>query len=353
MILGKKWAWGLEMVALLVLLVLLTVVAVACSRTGETTTSYVAEPLVPAAPASSTTTATADAFVHPFPRTGAHANLACPDCHVSKPGAEIIPGTQLPRPDPACSSCHGDQHAGLTDCASCHTPTAWTDLTFQHPFPRTGAHAGLTCADCHVSKPGGTTVSGTQFPAADPACTSCHGDQHGGLTDCASCHTPTAWTDLTFQHPFPRTGAHASLACADCHGTPFAKVSPACVSCHGAKHGGLTKCASCHTTKAWKPSTFKHPFSLTGGHAGLACSACHGKTFAKVSTACVSCHGAKHGGLTKCASCHTTKAWKPSTFRHPGAGEHSAGSFACVKCHPSGYATHSCTCHGGNPPTDD
>ena len=286
--LGKKWAWGVEMVALLVLLVLLAVVAAGCSGTGETTTSYVAEPLVPIAPASSTTTAPTaptEAFVHPFPQSGAHANLACPDCHVSKPGAEIIPGTQLPRPDPACVSCHGDQHGGLTDCASCHTPTAWTDLTFQHPFPRTGGHAGLTCADCH--------------------------------------------------------------------GTPFAKVSPACVSCHGTKHGGLTKCASCHTTKAWKPSTFKHPFSLTRGHAGLACSACHGKTFAKVSTACVSCHGAKHGGLTKCASCHTTKAWKPSTFRHPGAGEHSAGSFACVKCHPSGYATHSCTCHGGDPPTDD
>ena len=142
--LGKKWAYTGGLVALLVLLALLTVVAAACSGTEKTTTSYVPKPLAPAANSSnsansaypsSTTTAPAAASEHPFPRTGAHANLACPDCHVSKPGAEIIPGTELPRPDPACVSCHGDKHGGLTDCASCHTPTVWTDVTFRAPLP--------------------------------------------------------------------------------------------------------------------------------------------------------------------------------------------------------------------------
>jgi nitrate/TMAO reductase-like tetraheme cytochrome c subunit len=232
---------------------------------------------------------------HPFPREGAHAGLDCTDCHVSKPGVEIIPGTTVAQADPACISCHADQHGGLTDCASCHTPTSWSDVTFEHPFPIDGGHADLTCADCHESKPGVTNIPGTQFPAANPACNSCHADQHGGLTDCASCHTPTSWSDVNFTHPFKLTGAHASLSCANCHGTPFKEVG----------------------------------------------------------STCVSCHGTQHGGLTDCARCHTTKAWEPSTFRHPSVREHGASSFACVRCHPNGYATASCTCHGGNPPTDD
>ena len=90
---------------------------------------------------------------------------------------------------------------GLTDCAGCHTPTAWKDVDFEHPFTLTGAHATLACANCHVSKPGGATVPGTQFPAADSSCISCHGDHHNGLTDCARCHTPQGWTPANFTHP--------------------------------------------------------------------------------------------------------------------------------------------------------
>jgi len=46
--------------------------------------------------------------------------------------------------------------------------------------------------------------------------------------------------------------------------------------------------------------------------------------------------------------------WRPSTFRHPAAGEHSAGSFACTACHPNGnFGRTYCSCHGGNPPNDD
>jgi nitrate/TMAO reductase-like tetraheme cytochrome c subunit len=237
----------------------------------------------------------AEMTTHPFPRDGAHAELACRDCHVSKPGVENIPGTSMGKADPACVSCHGDKHGGLTDCAQCHTPTAWTNVTFEHPFPLSGGHATLTCADCHVSKPGGQTVPGTQFPLPDPSCGSCHGDQHKGLTDCAQCHTTAGWGQVNFKHPFKLTGAHTKLSCADCHGSPFKKVG----------------------------------------------------------TKCVSCHGKQHGGLTDCSRCHTTNAWKPSTFRHPAVREHGYRSFACVRCHPNGYATYSCTCHGGNPPTGD
>jgi nitrate/TMAO reductase-like tetraheme cytochrome c subunit len=254
---------------------------------------------------SSTSFSTAEAS-HPFELTGAHAGLKCTDCHVSKPGVETIPGTQLAKADPACVSCHGDHHGGLTDCAGCHTPSSWQNVDFEHPFPLVGPHAGLACADCHVSKLGGQTVAGTQFPAADPACVSCHKDQHGGLTDCAGCHTPSSWQNVDFKHPFPLIGAHAGLTCADCH------VS---------KPGGQTVA---------------------------------GTQFPAAKTACVSCHGDHHNGLTNCARCHTPKGWAQVNFTHPSVGEHGRGTgMACKSCHPKGYGTHSCTCHGGNPPSGD
>ena len=168
---------------------------------------------------------------HPFALTGAHASLTCTQCHVSKPGVANIPGTELAQADPACISCHGDNHKGLTDCAGCHTPTAWTDVDFEHPFTLTGAHATLKCAQCHISKPGGATVAGTNFPAADASCVTCHGDHHNGLTNCASCHTPASWTPANFTHPV--VGAHGQatgIACAKCHQNGYGQ---AYCSCHG------------------------------------------------------------------------------------------------------------------------
>ena len=72
-------------------------------------------------------------IVHKFPITGGHADLGCTDCHVDKPGVDMIPGLQLPVADPACVSCHGDKHGnGLTDCARCHTPDGWIPADFTH-----------------------------------------------------------------------------------------------------------------------------------------------------------------------------------------------------------------------------
>ena len=205
-----------------------------------------------------------------------------------------------------CSYCHTPPHEARGECSDCHNQLSWTSgVMSTHPFALTGAHANVACADCHVSKPGVENLPGTNLGKADPACVSCHRVQHAGLTDCASCHTPTTWTNVSFKHPFPLTGGHAGLACNKCH------VS---------KPGGATL---------------------------------PGTQFPLPDPSCVSCHDEQHGGLTDCASCHTTDAWNPSTFLHPSAGRHSATSFACVKCHPNGFATSSCTCHGGNPPSGD
>jgi nitrate/TMAO reductase-like tetraheme cytochrome c subunit len=90
-----------------------------------------------------------------------------------------------------CSYCHTQPHEKRGECSSCHNTSGWTSAGTGHPFARTGAHASLTCTQCHVSKPGVATMLGTDLAQADPACVSCHGDNHNGLTDCAGCHTPT------------------------------------------------------------------------------------------------------------------------------------------------------------------
>ena len=111
-----------------------------------------------------------------------------------------IPGTKLAEADSSCVSCHKDQHGGLTDCAGCHTPTAWTDVEFEHPFTLTGAHATLTCSQCHVSKPGGTTVAGTQFPAADPSASPATRPAQRPHRLRELSH-PQGWTPANFTHP--------------------------------------------------------------------------------------------------------------------------------------------------------
>jgi nitrate/TMAO reductase-like tetraheme cytochrome c subunit len=110
-------------------------------------------------------------FKHPFPLTGGHATLACTDCHVSKPGVENIPGTDLPKADPACVSCHGDHHNGLPDCAKCHTPESWQQTTFAHPPVGEHIPAGERPLDCSACHPSG-------YAAA--SCTPCHSGTPGG-----------------------------------------------------------------------------------------------------------------------------------------------------------------------------
>jgi cytochrome c nitrite reductase small subunit len=132
-----------------------------------------------------------------------------------------------------CSNCHTPAHEQRGDCGTCHNQNSWTAAGAEHPFPRVGAHASLACADCHAAKPGAETIPGTSLAKADPACISCHGDKHGGLTDCAGCHTPDGWVPATFTHQ--QVGEHIPagekpLDCASCHPSGFGSHS--CTPCH-------------------------------------------------------------------------------------------------------------------------
>ena len=284
---------------------------------------------------------------------GGHKGVSCFECHKGSNAFSFPNG---------CASCHGpSRHGGLTDCGSCHDPSlGWNQPkpSFDHNdyFVLTGQHKTLECTQCHPKN---------QFAAASPQCVSCHGTQHGGLTDCSACHTTSSFKPSTFQHSsvWTLTGAHKHVACTKCH--PSAQYAKAignknsCVSCHGTHHGGLSDCADCHTTTTFKPSTFEHSsvWTLTGAHKHVACTKCHpDNKYAQHGNknSCVSCHGTHHGGLSDCADCHTTTSFKPSTFEHSSVwtltGAHK--DLPCTKCHPDNkYAQHgdkdSCvSCHG-------
>jgi hypothetical protein len=258
-----------------------------------------------------------------------HAAVSCSKCH------DLA--------TMACSKCHQPSHAARGECATCHQPgPRWV---FSHPSSTACAachdapakHFGTDCASCHTPS--------VPFAAAvytQPA-------NHNHAVTCASCHTK-AGVDWTFTHPRPApscatchtapSGHNHTVACSSCHkvGVPFAQgsfrhTSRSCASCHKAPsaHVRSVSCATCHKKPgvSWAAS---HP-------ASAACSSCHKPP-------------ASHFG-TSCASCHKPMVpWTKATFSHPSAGEHSYRSFACVKCHPSGYATAYCSCHGGHPPRD-
>ncbi len=329
--------------------------------------------------------ATFDHNLFAFRLTGAHAQVACQDCH--KTGAFAATPTQ-------CQSCHQNDFTGSKnpshvsagfsqDCSTCHTNSGWRPATFDHnktAFPLTGQHAGRVCADCHTVSP---------YSAQPVACVSCHlrdftasvNPPHasGGFSqDCTSCHTSAGWRPSSFTHSttnFPLTGLHTSATCIQCHTVlPYSAQSTACVSCHQKDYnnsvnpphvaqGFPTDCQSCHTSAGWRPASFDHnktAFPLTGLHVAVACTQCHTvQPYSAQPTTCVSCHLKDYaasvnpphasGGFSQdCASCHTSAGWRPSSFNHnktnfPLTGLHA--STACAQCHTvKPYSAQPTTC---------
>ncbi len=237
-----------------------------------------------------------------FTLTGKHAGVACDKCH-----NRALAVADFAAAPTDCFSCHKatDPHSGQfgQDCAACHSSSGWTPAKFDHDlsaFKLTGAHANVACAQCHVNN---------VFQGTPTDCYSCHKqhDAHNGQfgTDCSACHRATRWDDVTFDHnktSFPLTGAHAGVACAQCHVSgEFKGLSAGCVSCHQdpAWHAGAfgTDCASCHTAAAWSPAQFNrsHPsFGEEGGvnHGGATCLTCHPD--AVTTFTCLACHSSNN-----------------------------------------------------------
>jgi len=117
-----------------------------------------------------------------FPLTVSHSSQPCTKCHQNG----RFRGTPA-----ACSACHSDPvfHQGLfgSNCADCHSTTAWRPASFSgsHNFPM--GHGGAeSCRDCHPSS----------FTAW--TCYTCHNQgevasKHseegiGDFSNCLECH---------------------------------------------------------------------------------------------------------------------------------------------------------------------
>jgi hypothetical protein len=297
----------------------------------------------------------------------------------------------------ACFGCHGKDYQTATnpnhvvggfpqDCSLCHTTTAWMPASFNHnntKFPLTGAHATVTCIQCHTNG---------QYAAISAACNSCHLKDYQGTNnpshvaagfpqDCQLCHSTTDWLSATFNHTtqttFPLTGKHTTATCTQCHSSGVYKgLSTACNSCHLKDYQGTNNpnhvaagfpqdCQLCHSTTDWLSATFNHTtqttFPLTGAHTTVTCVQCHSSGVYKgLSTACNSCHLKDYQGTNNpnhvaagfpqdCQLCHSTTDWLSATFNHttqttfPLTGAHT--TVTCVQCHSSGvYKGLAATC---------
>jgi hypothetical protein len=276
-----------------------------------------------------------------FPLTGMHATIQCSQCHANGRFA----GTPTD-----CASCHltdyqkttnpNHAQAGFpTDCSICHSTTNWLGAVFDHSktlFPLTGFHATVSCAQCHSSG---------VYKGLSTACASCHLKDFNATTNpnhtqagfpqqCEVCHNTTAWIPASFDHNktnFPLTGAHTTVACANCHvGGKYLGTPTDCYSCHKAVYqsttnpnhiaaGFPTTCQTCHNTTAWTGATFNHTwFPMNHGSARV-CADCHTNPSNYTVFTCTNCHG------------------KTQTDRnHSGVRNYVYNSANCYSCHPSG-----------------
>ena len=240
------------------------------------------------------------------------------------------------------------------DCGSCHT-APWDQTTLSQQ-----------CLECHT---------GVAAQLADPS--TLHGalNKEQATLRCQDCHTEHrgADADLTFMDvaTFPHevvgfflTGhaMHANGApfnCADCHVETVARFDLAtCQTCHSNLDPAYARqhlaefgsdCLNCHDgVDHFSRAAFDHDllvFSLSGGHAEIACGDCHlnARTVADLQDTpsdCVACHqqdDAHDGSLgTDCAACHVTDNWQEATFDHnlsnfPLTGLHV--EVECAECH--------------------
>jgi hypothetical protein len=281
-----------------------------------------------------------------YPLQGGHARVECAKCHIPK-GKDTLFKVKFAK----CTDCHTDQHSGqfvgapyFNACDRCHNLDGYKPSTFtlvshkKTKFALTGGHVAVPCADCHKESAQLQPKSAV-YHWKNLDCTSCHEDVHkgqfkermqqkradGSMAGCEACHGTKSWKELSgFDHSktkFPLLGAHRATACIDCHKPPnletkmldvdFKAAPLECEDCHEDIHGkqfakaDVTRCADCHNSMKWKPSTFDHDkrtdFPLRGAHQNVRCADCHKLTkvvadktvlfYKPTPKDCAACHG--------------------------------------------------------------
>jgi hypothetical protein len=205
-----------------------------------------------------------------FALTGAHQAVGCNDCHLREGALRRFVPTAT-----ACAECHIDVHDGQFDgrdkprmvnghrgCARCHQTSSFTGVRWSSEahllwtdYPLAGAHAGVTCVDCHQRKPL-SNGRGWTLGTAPRDCAGCHADPHagqfrqGGRTNCMRCHSERdRFARTHFDHQrdsrFKLDEFHATLECSACHkpvSTPaggavvrYRPLGTRCEDCHDAR----------------------------------------------------------------------------------------------------------------------
>jgi hypothetical protein len=211
---------------------------------------------------------------------GRHADVACGACHGPArknlpplAGAQVLgkAGVALKLKEIECVACHVDPHDGrYPRCLDCHGVRSFRPSTVdiathkRYRFPLTGAHAAVSCVDCHAEMNHPATTSSLVlarwsfprllFPAPRGGCEACHGKPHGAQFAtrpdrgaCESCHGEDVFRPATrFDHnrdaAFTLKGAHENVPCSRCHPTTrdagasvvvYHPVSGKCETCHG------------------------------------------------------------------------------------------------------------------------
>jgi len=215
-----------------------------------------------------------------------------------------------------------------------------TRATHDALFPiNSGSHAGVDCNVCH----GDYSTFGHfscivchehDQPSTDPAHTGVVGYAYGPET-CYGCHA-NGGTFSRAQHDtyFPiETGAHAQVACSECHVSGFATFE--CIQCHDHQcstmdpaHQGVTSyacaspsCLNCHPRgEAMSRAAHASFFPIeVGNHAAIGCRDCHVVDFASFD--CIDCHS------------HTCAM---IASNHGEVGNFVCDSPTCRSCHPTG-----------------
>lgn len=199
-----------------------------------------------------------------YPLEGAHRQVACASCHPKRRGAAAAGlGTAavVLRPShSACTDCHEDPHGSrfapggerpyAKGCVACHGPDAFRPARFgldEHErtrFALEGAHRTVPCLDCHEAL--GAKRARLEFRERFGRCSDCHETPHGRQFDergdCSTCHGLDAFAPASrFDHEtmaaFRLKGAHAAVACAQCHvpsgdEVVYRPLAHECQACH-------------------------------------------------------------------------------------------------------------------------
>jgi hypothetical protein len=364
-----------------------------------------------------------------FPLTNGHANVPCISCHVGSNYNLKIAAT-----DCGNAGCHlttwqqttNPKHSAaatvfpVAACSTCHNTVSWLTANFDHSttgFPLANSHqmapAGKVnaCTDCHINnnynlttQPNDCGNSGCHLTTWQQTNNPTH--SAAGATfaaaNCSTCHSPTLWTNVVFNHAvtgWALTGSHQMapagkvVACTDCHvgnNYTFTAANTDCYGCHqtawnstptfgGAVPNHITAgfptslCSSCHDTVAWTNSTFNHAstgFPLTNSHQiaptgkVTGCDQCHKGNYSTLAiqpTDCGNsgCHlttwqqtnnpvhptaGATFAAAN-CSTCHNTVTWTTATFDHSTTGWALTGSHQMA---PAGKVVACTDCHVGN-----